>query len=73
MGSGGSPAISATSSMATGLSVPAAHIQTVGVRRRGYGSSGTAVQVLTNHFVTDIPKDIIYHYNGMLSPGLLCH
>lgn len=44
--------------------MPAEHIQTVGVRRRGLGTAGTAVKVYTNHFAVDIPGEIIYHYDG---------
>ena len=66
-GRGGSPAISASSSVA---GIPAEHIQTVGVRRKGVGAAGTAVQVYTNHFGVDIPGEIIYHYDGT---SLLVH
>ena len=56
---GGGPAISATSSIA-----PAAHIQTVGVRRKGCGTAGTAIKVLTNHLDVDIAAAMWYHYDG---------
>lgn len=62
MGGSGSPAVSATSSMAS--SMPAEHIQTIGVRRKGFGTAGTAVKVYTNHFAAEIPREIIYHYDG---------
>lgn len=44
--------------------LPSAHIETVGVKRKGPGASGTAVKVYTNHFPCDIPDGIIYHYDG---------
>ena len=64
VGRGGGPAISTSSS--TAPNVPAEHVRTVGVRRKGYGSAGTKIQVYTNHFKTDIPNEIIYHYDGTL-------
>ena len=44
---------------------PAAHVQTIGVRRPGQGQSGKQIKVATNHFVVTIPEAIIHHYDGM--------
>ncbi|KAF8529210.1 argonaute-like protein [Hysterangium stoloniferum] len=42
----------------------AAHVKTIGVRRTAWGTSGRAVQVVTNHFEAKIPEGIIHHYDG---------
>ena len=60
VGRGSGPALSATSS--TG---PAAHVQTVGVRKKEPGTAGTAIKVSTNHFAVDIPDFKFIHYDGM--------
>lgn len=46
--------------------IPDEHVQAVGVRRRGYGTSGAAIQVHTNHFAVGTPTAVLYHYDGML-------
>ncbi|KAI0773448.1 ribonuclease H-like domain-containing protein [Irpex lacteus] len=45
--------------------LPADHVQTVGVKRKGFGTAGQAIEVWTNHFPVDIPQDIIHHYDAM--------
>lgn len=44
----------------------ASHVQTVGVRRPGFGRLGRQIKVITNHFPVSIPDAIIHHYDGML-------
>ncbi len=70
-GRGGSPAITPTPSGSAGLPPASAHIQTVGVKRSGYGTSGQGIRVQTNHFEVAIPKGLIFHYDGTLSLPLL--
>ncbi|KAJ3555887.1 hypothetical protein NM688_g2332 [Phlebia brevispora] len=63
-GRGTSTAITSTpSSIANMGSVE--HIQTVGVRRPNFGTSGIAIKVVTNHFKVDIPDKMIYHYDAI--------
>ncbi|KAI0347251.1 argonaute-like protein [Trametopsis cervina] len=45
--------------------LPAAHVTTTGVKRKAFGTSGQAVDVFTNHFVVDIPQNIIHHYDAI--------
>ncbi|KAI0696653.1 argonaute-like protein [Cerioporus squamosus] len=40
-----------------------AHITTIGVKRSAFGTSGRALNVYTNHFVTSAPEGSIYHYD----------
>jgi hypothetical protein len=47
--------------------LPAAHVQTVAVRRKAFGTLGQAIEVWTNHFAVDIPQEIIHHYDGWSS------
>ncbi|KAJ3552097.1 hypothetical protein NM688_g4337 [Phlebia brevispora] len=61
-GSGTPTAATSATGSATGLNIPQ-HIQTVGVRRPAYGTSGTAIRVVTNHFKVAIPNEMIYHYD----------
>ena len=42
----------------------AAHVETIGVKRPGYGQIGRPINVTTNHFECDIPENIIHHYDG---------
>ncbi|KAI0698193.1 argonaute-like protein [Cerioporus squamosus] len=42
------------------------HITTVGVKRTAFGRSGRVLNVYTNHFVTSIPDDNIFHYDGAI-------
>ena len=57
-GGGTAPAASSATGMAS------EHVLTTGVKRPGYGSSGTAVSVYTNHFEVNIPNAMIHHYDG---------
>lgn len=47
-----------------GTPVVSSHIQTVGVRRPDFGSSGRSLPIFVNSFVTTIPDGLIYHYDG---------
>ncbi|KAI0092008.1 argonaute-like protein [Irpex rosettiformis] len=49
--------------------LPAAHVQTTGVKRKGFGTSGQVIEVWTNHFPLDIPQDIIHHYDVSMTPS----
>lgn len=60
------PTVSAGGTTRSALPSTSEHITTVGVKRRGYGTSGRALTVLTNHFPVTIPNAIISHYDGML-------
>ena len=42
----------------------ATHVGTIGVKRPGYGETGRAINVTTNHFECEIPESIIHHYDG---------
>lgn len=42
-------------------------IRTVGVKRKGFGTSGTAITVHTNHFAVKIPTETYFHYDGEYS------
>ncbi len=50
-----------------------AHITTVGVKRKAFGTSGREVYVYTNHFVTTIPEGDIYHDDGSSFTTLHAH
>ncbi|KAJ8481770.1 hypothetical protein ONZ51_g5795 [Trametes cubensis] len=49
-----------------GLPDASSHITTVGVKRTGFGTSGRAITVHTNHFEVKIPEGNIYHYDVIL-------
>ena len=62
---GGAPgALTPTPSGTAGGPQISAHVQTVGVKRPGFGSSGRAVKVYTNHYEVQVPNDTICHYDG---------
>lgn len=42
----------------------AEHVQTIGVRKPGYGREGRAFQVSTNHFAASVTDQTISHYDG---------
>lgn len=42
----------------------AEHVQTIGVRKPGYGREGRAFQVFTNHFAASVTDKTISHYDG---------
>ncbi|KAH9853511.1 argonaute-like protein [Lenzites betulinus] len=67
-GRGAGPAIAPARSQAAGLPDTSAHVTTVGVKRPGFGTSGRAIQVSTNHFEVKIPEANIYHYD-VISPS----
>ncbi|KAI0250548.1 hypothetical protein BJV78DRAFT_1283159 [Lactifluus subvellereus] len=46
--------------------IPAPHVRAIGVKRPGYGSAGTSIKVITNHFETEFNQGIIYHYDVIL-------
>ncbi|PPQ94823.1 hypothetical protein CVT25_007460 [Psilocybe cyanescens] len=48
----------------------AAHVQTIGVRRPGFGTGGKVVNTIVNAFAVDIPDNIIHHYD-IVSPDKL--
>ncbi|GAB1517152.1 hypothetical protein RhiTH_000196 [Rhizoctonia solani] len=73
-GRGGGPVIAAAAPSGAGRggaasaaapSGPPSHVATVGVKRPGFGKSGRAVTVITNHFPCKIPTGIIYHYDAI--------
>ncbi|KAI0796707.1 argonaute-like protein [Abortiporus biennis] len=66
-GRGGGPIIGGASRPAAGL--PESHVTTIGCRRPGFGSSGTAAQVFTNCYATSIPDSTIYHYDIAITPS----
>ncbi|KAJ7616353.1 argonaute-like protein [Mycena polygramma] len=43
------------------------HINTVGVRRPDYGSSGKRITINVNSFTVEIPDASLYHYDGVIS------
>ncbi|KAA1466451.1 argonaute-like protein [Dentipellis sp. KUC8613] len=45
-----------------------AHVESIGVKRPGFGNAGRALEVYTNHFTTDIPTETIHHYD-VISPS----
>lgn len=44
--------------------VIAAHVETIGERRTGFGTAGNVINITTNHFPCEIPEGIIHHYDG---------
>ena len=62
-GRGSGTPVAITPTPSSNIGVPQ-HVDTVGVRRKGFGSSGTAIKVLTNHFEVKIPSEIIHHYDS---------
>ncbi|KAF8958525.1 argonaute-like protein [Flammula alnicola] len=48
----------------------AAHVQTVGVRRPGYGTGGKVVNTIVNAFPVTIPDGIKYHYDDIVPDKL---
>jgi eukaryotic translation initiation factor 2C len=50
---------------------PASHIQTIGIRRPNFGTSGKTIPIMVNAFTTTIPDGIIYHYDGALNAFFL--
>jgi len=42
----------------------AEHVETIGVRRPGFGTAGRPITITTNHFPCVIPEAIIHHYDG---------
>ena len=42
----------------------AEHVQTIGVRKPGYGREGRPFQVFTNHFAASVTDQTISHYDG---------
>lgn len=47
------------------------HVQTIGVRKPGYGLEGRPFQVFTNHFAASVTEQTISHYDGMSFPQCL--
>src|SRR6266403_2236489 len=45
--------------------IPAAHIKPIGVKRPAHGTAGRMVEIVTNHFATELNQGTIYHYDGM--------
>ncbi|KAI0313364.1 argonaute-like protein [Amylostereum chailletii] len=62
---GAAPALRGMASRggAVSASVIALHVKTVGARRPGHGISGRPIEVVTNHFKTEIPHAVIHHYD----------
>jgi hypothetical protein len=46
------------------LIVVIGHVQTIGVKRPGFGTSGKPIQVTVNAFEATVTDGIIYHYDG---------
>ena len=44
--------------------VIAKHVETIGMKRPGFGTAGRPIPVTTNHFPCVIPEAIIHHYDG---------
>lgn len=65
---GGPPAAPVTPSASAGRGgqqvVLADHVQTIGVRKPGYGREGRIFKVFTNHFAAEVTDNIISHYDG---------
>ena len=40
------------------------YVTTVGVKRRDYGTDGSAIRIRVNAFEASIPQPKIYHYDG---------
>jgi len=55
---------------ALGIAAPS-HVQTIGVRRNGFGSGGKRINVTVNAFPITIPEGIIYHYDVAIDPEKL--
>ncbi|KAJ4482406.1 argonaute-like protein [Lentinula aciculospora] len=51
--------------------LPAAHVKTVGVRRRAYGVAGKKLTVHTNACEAKVPQGIIYHYDAIMTEKTL--
>ena len=49
------------------------HVEAIGVKRPGHGNAGKHIEILTNHFVTSIPEQSIYHYDGAYLPPHSIH
>ncbi|KAG2013567.1 argonaute family member [Coprinopsis cinerea AmutBmut pab1-1] len=45
----------------------ATHIDTVGIRRPGFGTKGRATEIIVNCFLANVPSQIIHHYD-VISP-----
>ena len=43
-------------------------VKAIGVKRPGHGNAGRPLEIITNHFATDVPDGKIYHYDGMDNP-----
>ena len=63
-------AVTAPPSATAGLPEVRDHVVTTGVKRKGFGTSGTAVRVFTNHYEVKIPTSIIHHYDGSCIFGM---
>jgi eukaryotic translation initiation factor 2C len=46
-------------------------VTTVGVKRRDYGTDGSAIRIRVNAFVASIPQSKIYHYDVVIDPSKL--
>jgi eukaryotic translation initiation factor 2C len=51
----------------------AGHIETIGVRRPGFGTAGRPLPIIVNSFPTTIPDGIICHYDGKSAFFALAH
>ncbi|CCA66578.1 related to argonaute-like protein-Laccaria bicolor [Serendipita indica DSM 11827] len=54
---------SSTAAAPPGQVMLAEHVQTIGVRKTGYGREGRPFEVFTNHFAAKITDKIIIHYD----------
>ncbi|TFY78817.1 hypothetical protein EWM64_g5198 [Hericium alpestre] len=66
-GRGGPPAPGGGPPPSGGLAL--AHVESIGVKRPGFGNAGRAIEVFTNHFETTIPQRTIHHYDVVISPS----
>lgn len=47
------------------------YVTTVGVKRRDYGTDGSAIRIRVNAFEASIPQSKIYHYDVVVDPAKL--
>ncbi|KAF8313410.1 Piwi-domain-containing protein [Clavulina sp. PMI_390] len=45
------------------------NVQAIGVRRPGFGKAGRPSKIKSNHFLAEIPQDIIHHYDVVILPS----
>ena len=68
---GGPPAGGPVARAGSSPSLPAPHVEAVGVPRPSYGSAGTSTRVISNHVEVQLTQGMIYHYDGASSSSIL--